>query len=116
MHIDNANHAKELPPAKPRTLRPVLSQSANNLGPHNWAIMYRLNYNTRRLFRRWTNLQVAYSRMGSDQVSQASTYVRGEFIRMFFFCVNTSKSSSSLIVLALVCEATYIRGLLLRFV
>eukprot|EP00903_Cladosiphon_okamuranus_P013420 g12501.t1 len=44
-------------------------QSPHNLGPHNWAIMYRLNFNTRRLFQRWINLQIAYSRRGSDQLT-----------------------------------------------
>ena len=39
------------------------------MGPHNWAIMYRLNYNTRRMFKRWQTLQIAYARSGSDQVS-----------------------------------------------
>lgn len=30
--------------------------------------MYRMNFNTRRMFKRWQSLQVDYARSGSDQV------------------------------------------------
>eukprot|EP00904_Undaria_pinnatifida_P006647 jgi/Undpi1/3111/HiC_scaffold_15.g06485.m1 len=39
------------------------------LAPHNWAMMYRLNENTRRLFRRWRLVHMAKSRAGSDQTT-----------------------------------------------
>ncbi|CAM9396345.1 unnamed protein product, partial [Hapterophycus canaliculatus] len=44
-------------------------QGPKMLGPHNWAIMYRMNFNTRRMFKRWQNLQVDYARSGSDQLT-----------------------------------------------
>lgn len=46
------------------------SQGPRLLAPHNWAIVYRLNYNTRRLFARWQTLQIDYGRAGTDQVKQ----------------------------------------------
>ncbi|CAM9466319.1 unnamed protein product [Ectocarpus sp. 12 AP-2014] len=44
-------------------------QGPRMLGPHNWAILYRLNDRTRRLFDRWKSLQLAYARSGSDQLT-----------------------------------------------
>lgn len=44
-----------------------LPQGPRLLAPHNWAIAYRLNFNTRRLFTRWRNLQIDYGRAGTDQ-------------------------------------------------
>lgn len=49
-------------------LSAVNVQGPKMLAPHNWAIMYRLNDNTRRLFNRWRILHIAKSRVGSDQV------------------------------------------------
>ena len=45
-----------------------LYQGPKALAPHNWVLMYRLNENTRRLFRRWRVVHMAKSRAGSDQV------------------------------------------------
>ncbi|CBN75387.1 hypothetical protein Esi_0090_0076 [Ectocarpus siliculosus] len=42
-------------------------QNPDLLAPHNWAILYRKNENTKRLFNRWRVLQIEYSRAGSDQ-------------------------------------------------
>ncbi|CAM9493774.1 unnamed protein product, partial [Hapterophycus canaliculatus] len=42
-------------------------QGPKLLTPHNWALMYRLNDNTRRLFNRWRMIHIAKSRVGSDQ-------------------------------------------------
>eukprot|EP00752_Nemacystus_decipiens_P009993 g8910.t1 len=44
-------------------------QGPNTLAPHNWAIMYRHNSRTIRLFHRWKLLHVAKSRTGSDQTT-----------------------------------------------
>eukprot|EP00903_Cladosiphon_okamuranus_P014188 g13183.t1 len=44
-------------------------QGPRLLTPHNWAIMYRLNSNTARLFNRWKLLHIAKSRTGSDQTT-----------------------------------------------
>lgn len=46
----------------------VLPQNPDLLAPHNWAILYRKNEKTKRLFNRWRVLQIEYSRAGSDQV------------------------------------------------
>ncbi|CAN0082166.1 unnamed protein product [Scytosiphon promiscuus] len=45
------------------------TQGPRMMGPHNWAILYRLNDRTRQLFERWRTLQLAYARSGTDQLT-----------------------------------------------
>ncbi len=49
------------------------------MGSHNWALMYRQNFNMRRLFKRWRSLQLAYSRSGSDQVPRSGVLDQSAF-------------------------------------
>ncbi|CAM9189618.1 unnamed protein product [Choristocarpus tenellus] len=45
----------------------IALQGALTLHPHNWAIMFRMNERTERMFHRWKVLQWAYSKTSSDQ-------------------------------------------------